>query len=76
MATLEGKVAFSTGAARGERRTHAARLAREGADIIALDLCDTLDTGRTRCRTRQRSVAGRALPSVGLLAATAARTCG
>lgn len=35
----EGKVAFVTGAARGQGRNHAVRLAREGADVIALDLC-------------------------------------
>jgi SDR family mycofactocin-dependent oxidoreductase len=32
-------VAFITGAARGQGRAHAARLARDGADIIALDIC-------------------------------------
>jgi SDR family mycofactocin-dependent oxidoreductase len=37
--TLLGRVAFITGAARGQGRAHAARLAREGADIIALDIC-------------------------------------
>ena len=37
--TLQGRVAFITGAARGQGRAHAARLAREGADIIALDIC-------------------------------------
>jgi SDR family mycofactocin-dependent oxidoreductase len=36
---LEGKVAFITGAARGQGRTHAIRLAEEGADIIAVDIC-------------------------------------
>ena len=36
---LEGKVAFITGAARGQGRSHAVRLAQEGADIIAVDLC-------------------------------------
>jgi SDR family mycofactocin-dependent oxidoreductase len=36
---LEGKVAFITGAARGQGRSHAIRLAQEGADIIAIDLC-------------------------------------
>jgi SDR family mycofactocin-dependent oxidoreductase len=36
---LEGKVAFITGAARGQGRCHAVRFASEGADIIALDLC-------------------------------------
>jgi SDR family mycofactocin-dependent oxidoreductase len=36
---VEGKVAFITGAARGQGRSHAVRLAQEGADIIAVDLC-------------------------------------
>jgi len=36
---VEGKVAFITGAARGQGRSHAITLAREGADIIAVDLC-------------------------------------
>jgi (+)-trans-carveol dehydrogenase len=36
---LEGKVAFVTGAARGQGRSHAVRMAEEGADIIAIDLC-------------------------------------
>jgi SDR family mycofactocin-dependent oxidoreductase len=37
--TLQGRVAFVTGAARGQGRSHAVRLARAGADIIALDIC-------------------------------------
>lgn len=36
---LQGKVAFVTGAARGQGRAHALRLARDGADIIAVDIC-------------------------------------
>ncbi|MBB5915600.1 SDR family mycofactocin-dependent oxidoreductase [Nocardia transvalensis] len=36
---VEGKVAFITGAARGQGRSHAVRLAQEGADIIAVDVC-------------------------------------
>ncbi|MBL7490517.1 mycofactocin-coupled SDR family oxidoreductase [Frankia sp. AgB1.9] len=36
---LEGKVAFITGAARGQGRAHALRMAQEGADIIAVDIC-------------------------------------
>jgi NAD(P)-dependent dehydrogenase (short-subunit alcohol dehydrogenase family) len=36
---LEGKVAFITGAARGQGRSHAVRMAEEGADIIAVDIC-------------------------------------
>lgn len=41
---VEGKVAFITGAARGQGRSHAVRLAEEGADIIALDLCGQTDS--------------------------------
>jgi SDR family mycofactocin-dependent oxidoreductase len=41
---VEGKVAFVTGAARGQGRAHAVRLAEEGADIIAVDLCCDVDT--------------------------------
>lgn len=44
MGNLEGKVAFITGAARGQGRAHAVRLAAEGADIIALDICRDLDS--------------------------------
>lgn len=40
---VEGKVAFITGAARGQGRSHAITLAREGADIIAIDVCKQLD---------------------------------
>jgi len=42
MGRVEGKIAFVTGAARGQGRSHAVRLAQEGADIIALDLCDEI----------------------------------
>ena len=41
---LEGKVAFITGAARGQGRSHAIRLAQEGANIIAVDICQQIDT--------------------------------
>jgi (+)-trans-carveol dehydrogenase len=41
---VAGKVAFITGAARGQGRSHALRLAAEGADIIAVDLCAQLDS--------------------------------
>jgi (+)-trans-carveol dehydrogenase len=41
---LEGKVAFITGAARGQGRSHAIRLAQEGADIIAVDLVKQIAT--------------------------------
>jgi (+)-trans-carveol dehydrogenase len=41
---LQGKVALVTGAARGQGRSHALRLASEGADIIAVDICDQIAT--------------------------------
>jgi len=41
---VEGKVAFITGAARGQGRSHALTLAREGADIIAVDITKQIDT--------------------------------
>src|ERR1700736_6534299 len=44
MGNLNGKVAFITGAARGQRRAHAVRLAADGADIIALDICGDIDS--------------------------------
>jgi SDR family mycofactocin-dependent oxidoreductase len=44
MGVLDGKVAFITGAARGQGRSHAVRLAEEGADIIAVDLCKQPET--------------------------------
>ena len=42
MGALEGRVAFITGAARGQGRAHAVKLASEGADIIAVDLCEQI----------------------------------
>ncbi len=44
MGRVQGKVAFITGAARGQGRSHAVRLAEEGADIIAVDLCHDIDS--------------------------------
>ena len=41
---LDGKVAFITGGARGQGRSHAVLLAEEGADIIVVDLCDQIPT--------------------------------
>jgi SDR family mycofactocin-dependent oxidoreductase len=43
MKRLDGKVAYITGAARGQGRSHAIRMAEEGADIIAVDLCADID---------------------------------
>jgi len=44
MGTLTGKVAFISGIARGQGRSHALRLAGEGADIIGIDICRDIDT--------------------------------
>lgn len=41
---LEGKVALVTGAARGQGRAHAVRMAEEGADIVAIDICRQIGT--------------------------------
>jgi (+)-trans-carveol dehydrogenase len=43
-ASLEGQVAFISGAARGQGRSHAVRLAREGVKIVGFDLCRQIDT--------------------------------
>jgi len=44
MGRVEGKVAFVTGAARGQGRSHSVHLAEEGADIIAVDICEDIDS--------------------------------
>ena len=44
MGRLSGKVALVTGAARGQGRSHAVRLAEEGAEIIAVDICESIET--------------------------------
>ena len=41
---LDGKIAFITGAARGQGRQHAVRMAHEGADVIAVDICKQIDS--------------------------------
>ena len=43
---LEGKVAFITGAARGQGRAHAVRMAEEGADIIGIDICEQIKSNK------------------------------
>jgi SDR family mycofactocin-dependent oxidoreductase len=53
MGKLEGKVAFITGAARGQGRSHAVRLAQEGADVIAVDLCAQIDSVPYPMATRE-----------------------
>lgn len=49
---VEGKVAFITGAARGQGRSHAVRLAQEGADIIAVDICTPISSSSEIRRRR------------------------
>lgn len=44
MGRVDNRVAFITGAARGQGRSHAIRLAEEGADIIAVDVCAPVET--------------------------------
>jgi SDR family mycofactocin-dependent oxidoreductase len=44
MGRVEGKVAFITGAARGQGRAHAVRLAQEGADVVVTDLAGSVET--------------------------------
>ena len=44
MGLLDGKVAFISGGARGQGRSHALRLAAEGADIITFDICEQLSS--------------------------------
>jgi SDR family mycofactocin-dependent oxidoreductase len=41
---FDGRIAVITGAARGQGRSHAVRLATEGADVIALDICHDIDS--------------------------------
>jgi SDR family mycofactocin-dependent oxidoreductase len=53
MGQLDGKVAFITGVARGQGRSHALALAREGADIIGLDLCSKPSTTAYAGATRE-----------------------
>lgn len=47
MGRLDGKVAFITGAARGMGRSHAVTLAKEGVDIIGIDVCTALPSSNT-----------------------------
>ncbi|MET0698274.1 MAG: mycofactocin-coupled SDR family oxidoreductase [Mycobacterium sp.] len=44
MTSLNGQVAFITGVARGQGRSHAVRLAADGADIIGVDICADIDS--------------------------------
>ena len=53
---VEGKVAFITGAARGQGRSHAVRLAQEGADIIAVDICKPIEAVAARSQHRHQMI--------------------
>ncbi|MFC9761926.1 mycofactocin-coupled SDR family oxidoreductase [Rhodococcus jostii] len=53
MNRVEGKIAFVTGAARGQGRSHALNLAQEGADIIAFDLCEDIETNEYPLSTEE-----------------------
>jgi SDR family mycofactocin-dependent oxidoreductase len=61
VARFDGKVAFITGAGRGQGRSHAIRLAEEGADVIALDICaesvETVGYGLATADDLDRTVA-------------------
>lgn len=46
MGSLEGQVAFITGAARGQGRAHAVRLASDGADVVMVDICHNIDSNK------------------------------
>jgi SDR family mycofactocin-dependent oxidoreductase len=52
MAALDGKVAFITGVARGQGRSHALRLADDGADIIGVDICADIPSNGYPMATR------------------------
>jgi SDR family mycofactocin-dependent oxidoreductase len=51
MGKLDGKVVFITGAARGQGRAHAVTCATAGADIIAVDICDQIESVAYRMST-------------------------
>lgn len=53
MGTLDGKVVFITGVARGQGRAHALRLAAEGADIVGVDICADMETVEAPLATRE-----------------------
>ncbi|MFZ0833043.1 MAG: SDR family mycofactocin-dependent oxidoreductase, partial [Mycobacterium sp.] len=63
---VDGKVAFITGAARGQGRSHAVRLAADGADVIAVDLCAEVSTTDYHGATRSDlDVTVKAIQSIG-----------
>ena len=58
---LDGKVAFITGAARGQGRAHAVRMAQEGADVIAVDICEQIKSNLYPLASPQASMKRRTL---------------
>ncbi|MEU6643570.1 mycofactocin-coupled SDR family oxidoreductase [Saccharomonospora sp. NPDC046836] len=69
---VEDKVAFITGAARGQGRAHAVTLAREGADIIAIDICEDIPGVPYPGGTREElAETGKAVEALGRRARTA-----
>jgi NAD(P)-dependent dehydrogenase (short-subunit alcohol dehydrogenase family) len=74
MGKLEGKVAFITGAARGQGRSHAIRLAQEGADIIAIpSMIERGEGGAIVLTSSTAGINGIGGPSRGGLGYTAAK---
>lgn len=72
MGRVEGKVAFVTGAARGQGRSHAVRLAEEGADVIAVDICHDIETiGYPMARPEDLDETARLIEKTGQGAVTA-----
>ena len=55
MGRVSSKVAFISGIGRGQGRSHAVRLAQEGADIIGFDVCSDVDTVQYPIRRRIES---------------------
>jgi SDR family mycofactocin-dependent oxidoreductase len=53
MGRMDGRVVFITGAARGQGRSHAVRLAEEGADIVGVDICGQIDAVPYAMGTRE-----------------------
>ena len=71
MGMVDNKVAFITGAARGQGRAHALLLAEEGADIIVVDMCRPLASARYDLATSEDlAVTARSVEALGRRVAT------